>query len=259
MESSQTPLERNRILDRYEDTGDSRKDVRRFLRRCVNPDRLYSLDEIAGVVSTLATVALAFLALSLSDYRLVFGVLTAVTSVFFWIGYRIGKIRHAIDVRFAVILSFVMFLYIAFGFSVVSFLTAPMGSTLLIVSAAIAAVVVLLATFISVKPVVQAQRSLCKWLLCDDIVQVMEKDEELERAMTDSFRGLVDASESNALIAGFLAFFFYYPISSPIIVIILVVHVMALIVIFRFGTMYKKIADGIIRLKEKNEERVVGE
>jgi hypothetical protein len=242
VENATTPIDRNIILARFIDTGNPRKDVRLFIRKCVDPDRLYSLDEIAGVSSTVASVSLAFLALTLSEFRLMFGVLTAVTSLFFWIGYRVGKIKHAIDIRFAVILSFIMFMYISIVFVIIGVITAPFGSVLFIFSATFAAAIVILIMYISLKPVAKAQNSLCKWLLHNEFTLILENDEELEQVMTNSFRGLVDASEANAYLAGFLTFFFYFPIPWTTISITLVCYLIALVVVLRLLLLRRNIS-----------------
>lgn len=84
--------------------------VRQFLTSCVNRDRLASLDETIGTASTIATAGFGFLALFVEDLKPLFGVITFVTILFFWIGYRFAKIVHSIEYRMVIISSFIPFL-----------------------------------------------------------------------------------------------------------------------------------------------------
>ncbi len=95
------------ILDSHE--NDKIK-VRQFLTSCVNRDRLASLDEAIGTISTIATAGFGFLALFVEDLKPLFGVITFVTILFFWIGYRFAKIIHSIEYRLVIISSFIPFL-----------------------------------------------------------------------------------------------------------------------------------------------------
>ncbi len=95
------------LLDSHE--NDKIK-VRQFLSSCVNRNQLASLDEAIGTASTIATAGFGFLALFVEDLKPLFGVITFVTILFFWIGYRFAKIVHSIEYRMVIISSFIPFL-----------------------------------------------------------------------------------------------------------------------------------------------------
>ncbi len=99
--------------DLLESTESDKIKVRQFIMSCVDRDRLSSLDEVIGTISTIASASSGFLALFFEEFKPVFGVIAFVTILFFWIGYRVTKILHSVEYRFVVILSFLPYLLFA--------------------------------------------------------------------------------------------------------------------------------------------------
>ena len=91
--------------------------VRRILNSSVMKSRLESLDEAIGTIVTLTAALFALLALTFIEYQIVFGFTSIAITIFFWVGYRIAKILHAIEIRFMIISSFMTFVfwYLFFG------------------------------------------------------------------------------------------------------------------------------------------------
>ena len=84
--------------------------------------RLYSFDELIGTIVTLSTVSLVFLALTLQDLKFYFGVASFISTLFFWVGYRIAKILHSIEIRLGIVASFFPFLFFSFILPLFEFL-----------------------------------------------------------------------------------------------------------------------------------------
>lgn len=225
--------------------------------RCINQEHLYSLDEIAGMTSTLSSVTFAFLALTMVQFRLVFGILTAVTTFFFWIGYRVGKIKHAIDIRFAVILSFVMFLVLTLGFGIVS-LALMMPSLLAMLSFEVG---FLLEIFVLISgtavmwksriPIIKAQDSLWIWLQNDFTKVAIQNDSELGNALEKAFRSMSKVSEYNALSAAFIIFIIFQ--INFIMVLLLALQMVGLFYFLRSESEHREVVDYLISLKGENQ------
>jgi hypothetical protein len=85
--------------------------VRRFLESCVNAKRLQSLDEAIGTIVTLTAATLALLALIVLEFQVFLAFVTIITTLFFWVSYRIAKILHSIEIRIMIISCFFTFLF----------------------------------------------------------------------------------------------------------------------------------------------------
>lgn len=92
---------------------ESKMALRNFLRSTVNKDRLFSLDEGVGTLSTVTTIGFGVLALAWLEMRAVFGLLSFILLTFFWLSYRIARVLHAIEIRVWLVKSFQWFLPIA--------------------------------------------------------------------------------------------------------------------------------------------------
>jgi hypothetical protein len=104
------------------DLEDTQK-LRQLLNSCVDEKKLSSLDEAIGTIVTLTAAGFALLALLFPEFQQIFGFAAIITTIFFWITYRIAKILHAIEIRFLVIISFFMFLFWFVYLELISFVS----------------------------------------------------------------------------------------------------------------------------------------
>lgn len=96
-------------LKRGQLEGKPAEGIRKALMSVTDPNKLYSLDEAVGTVVTLSTVIFGLLSLYFPEMRVTFSLLTLVSTFFFWVSYRIAKIKHAIELRIWIIKAFTWF------------------------------------------------------------------------------------------------------------------------------------------------------